>query len=181
MRQIVKEKSADIYAALLFGVSQHSSQSVHYQRDATQNNQCPSGHFRGIDHTHPTFVDQVDPDDDQRGVVDESGDHFDPLVPKCHTIICRATRDFARCKRDDKRGHVRKVVQRVRNERWSESHWPKWHLIRDLAAIWDSVGAAIIMWHWASLYVGGSASPARECSECARRECCGHGRSSSDG
>ena len=97
----MQEQRPDVHATLLHRIGQQRRQRIDYQRDSTQNDHRPTCHLRRINHAHSALVDQIDPDKNERGVVDQSGNDFDPAIAKGHPRICRTPGDFAGDKSDD--------------------------------------------------------------------------------
>ena len=101
IRQIVKKQCTDIDAVFLHRIGEQRCQGVHSQSDTTKPDDPPALYLWRIDYPHATFVNQVDPDNDQGSVVDESCNDFNASVAKGHPCVSLAARNFLRRERDD--------------------------------------------------------------------------------
>ena len=69
----MQKKGADIDTLFLHWPREHGGKGIDDERDATNNHDRPSLYLRGIDHPHSAFVNQVDTDNNEGGVI-EVGD-----------------------------------------------------------------------------------------------------------
>ena len=109
----MQKKRADVHAALLHRIGQHCGQRVDHKRNSTENDDGPTHDFGWVNHAHAAFVDQIEADHDEGGVVDQGRDDFDPAIAEGHALIGRTACDLACGEGNDKRGHIGKVVQRI--------------------------------------------------------------------
>ncbi len=113
IREIVQEKRADVHAALLHRISEHRSQRVDRECDTPQDDDRPALDLGRVDHPHSALIDQVEADKNKRGVVYQRRDDLDAAIAKRHALVRGPSRNLARGKGNDQRGHVGEVVQRI--------------------------------------------------------------------
>ena len=116
VRQVVQKEGADVHAALLHRPGKPGRQAVHDQRDGAEYHDRPALHLGRVDHAHPTFVDQIEADEDQRRVIDQGGHDLDPAIAEGHVFVRRAPRNLARGKGDQQRCHVGEIMQCIGNQ-----------------------------------------------------------------
>ena len=113
----MQKQSAYIDTLFLHRPSEHGGKCIDDKRDPTNDNDDPTLYLRGMDHAHSAFVNQIDADDNERGVVNECCHYLDAAIAKGHVRIGRPSCDFAGGKGNDERCHVRKIMQRISDKR----------------------------------------------------------------
>ena len=91
----MQKKGSDVHASLLHRVRKQRGQRIYDDSYHAEDDHRPTCDLWRGEQAHAALIDQVDADEYQGGVVNESRHNLDASVPVCHACIGGLASDFS--------------------------------------------------------------------------------------